>query len=289
MAARPVAVHCAELLPCTAPSCDHLAIAGEVAGMVAGTLGACLAPIAHGPALAATPGAAANGAVSGLINRLGRQSAHCVLTIGQAALLLSVDFRAALALTDRAYGGSGEVPNPLPASLPMSADLTLRQFQDSLCHGLATGFAHLPTPPAVNRRGCDLGRLDPFRGRNDCVTIDLAVAQDGHDPWTVTLAASLPDLERLADALATPAAPKAASRTPADPLDGPLADLPLLARAVLGEARLPLSRLARLAPGDLLPLSIARHVPLRIGETIVAHGAIGSHDDRVALQIVRTP
>jgi flagellar motor switch protein FliM len=35
----------------------------------------------------------------------------------------------------------------------------------------------------------------------------------------------------------------------------------------------------------VLPVSVARHVPLRVGEATIAHGTVGTLDDRVAVQI----
>jgi flagellar motor switch protein FliM len=68
----------------------------------------------------------------------------------------------------------------------------------------------------------------------------------------------------------------------------PFADLPMAASATLVDMAVPLHRLANLAPGAVLPIKVARSVPLRIGETVVARGAIGEIDDQVALQINQT-
>jgi flagellar motor switch protein FliM len=68
-------------------------------------------------------------------------------------------------------------------------------------------------------------------------------------------------------------------------LDSPFADITLTLEAVLSEMRVPLSSIAALAPGQTLPIPVARAVPLRVGGTIVARGTVGELDDRVALQI----
>lgn len=51
--------------------------------------------------------------------------------------------------------------------------------------------------------------------------------------------------------------------------------------------RVPLARIAALRPGQVLPVSVARQVPLSIGGEIVAQGTLGEVDDRVALQIIQ--
>jgi flagellar motor switch protein FliM len=37
----------------------------------------------------------------------------------------------------------------------------------------------------------------------------------------------------------------------------------------------------------VLPVSVARAVPLRVGETTIAHGSVGAVDERVAVQITQ--
>ena len=48
---------------------------------------------------------------------------------------------------------------------------------------------------------------------------------------------------------------------------------------------LPVSAIAALVPGQILPVTVARNVPLWIGETQIAHGTIGALDERIAVQI----
>jgi flagellar motor switch protein FliM len=74
-------------------------------------------------------------------------------------------------------------------------------------------------------------------------------------------------------------------RPPADPTSEPFGDLPLGLSAVLVDMRIPFSVIANLKPGMILPVAVARQVPLRVGEATVAHGTVGTMDDRVAVQI----
>ena len=286
VAERALAHHCQELLPAAAPERDLAALATELGHAIARELPPYVASIASGGEIKIICGEASRTNTTAFINRLGRGAAHCVVDVAGGALLITLDHGAALALTDRAYGGTGEVPDPLPENLPYSADLTLRQLQGALCTGLAKAFPDSPEP-AINRRGEDLGRLDPFRGKAECLHFELVVQQEEREPWTLVLAASLPDTNRLVDAAGGTAAHQLTVRGAADPLAEPFGDLPLPAAAVLAEMHLPLARISALAAGDIIPLSIARQVPLQIGGVTMAHGTIGSQDDRVALQIIR--
>jgi len=55
--------------------------------------------------------------------------------------------------------------------------------------------------------------------------------------------------------------------------------------AVLVDMRIGFSQLSALKVGDVLPVAVARSVPLKIADTTIAHGTIGEVDDRVAVQI----
>ena len=67
----------------------------------------------------------------------------------------------------------------------------------------------------------------------------------------------------------------------------PFAGIPLPLRAILIDMAMPVSTLANLAPGTVIPVSVARSVPLMVGDQVIAHGSVGSMDDRTALQLAR--
>lgn len=64
-----------------------------------------------------------------------------------------------------------------------------------------------------------------------------------------------------------------------------LDDVRLSARTVLARPNLKLSELVALKPGDVIPIHIARHLPLLIDERVFAHGSIGEQDGCVAFMI----
>jgi flagellar motor switch protein FliM len=77
----------------------------------------------------------------------------------------------------------------------------------------------------------------------------------------------------------------AGPRVAADPMSDPYASLPITLTAVLVDMAIPFSKLASLRPGDVLPVAVARAVPLKAGERVIATGTIGEYEDRVAVQI----
>jgi len=57
------------------------------------------------------------------------------------------------------------------------------------------------------------------------------------------------------------------------------------ARTVLARPNLKMSELVALKPGDVIPIHIARNLPLLIGDRVFAHGSIGEQDGCAAFMI----
>ncbi len=288
LAERALAQHCAELIPAALPDRDLLVDTAALARDLSSALCKTMLSVASGSTIRVICSEAARCKTSAFVKGLGTSKAHCRLEMeGGAAILLSVDHGAIHALTDRAYGGTGEVAeqsssDPAPG-LPLSADLTLQQLE--LTWRDALGRA-LPAARdlTISGRGSDLVRLDPFRGQGQCVNFEFSVEQEGHRPWSITFAACPRDLEQVLECHAQMGSESAALPVSADPMAEPFGDIVLPARAVLAETTVSLARASALAIGDVIPLAIAREVPLLIGRSVIMRGSIGAQNDCVALQ-----
>lgn len=210
-------------------------------------------------------------------------AANSLFGLGSASLLASFDAGAVLRMIDRAFGGKGQTPTPLPAAFPASAGVVIRQLEGMIAQGFAASTSASLEP--LRRHG-DLGELDAYPQATPLAVLTLSVSEAGADAWPIRIALPLAVLAGLvgegAQAQARPAAPRQTN-----PAEEPYCDLPLTLSAVIVDMRLPMSALTQLQPGTLLPVSVARNVPLRIGDKTIAHGAIGSVDDRVAIQITQ--
>lgn len=71
-------------------------------------------------------------------------------------------------------------------------------------------------------------------------------------------------------------------------LAAPFDDLPLQLRAILVDMSMPVSKLSALAPGQVIPVPVARNIPLVSGTHTLAHGAIGTMEDRVAVRLTQS-
>ena len=289
VAERALASHCpallrpgpgpADLLPALARTAERLAKAlrGALAPMLGGEppMVACEAPVEIDWADYAASNA-------GLV-------AHSLFGAGAQAmrLLASVDAEAVLRLVDRAFGGPGEPPHPLPRELPLSAELMVQRLETVVAGRLGAALGS-DDPAAIRplRRDTSLAQLQPFADAPRLAVLTLTVTEGTRAPWAIRVAFPF---ETLADLFGHGERPPVASGSagPADPLGEPFGDMPMPISAVLVDVALPLSAISGLEVGQILSVPIARSVPLRVAGQTVAHGSIGAVDDRVAVQLTQ--
>lgn len=217
-------------------------------------------------------------------------AANCLFSAGAGAgagaapFLVVIDAAAVFALVDRAFGGAGLPPETTPRAFPLAAELAIERLEALLGQAIATALGGKAEAIHPLRRDGDLAQLAPFASDTMLAVLSLKIEEASRATWTIDLAFPLATLETLFASGDQPA-PRTAPRTP-DPHAEPFATLPLQLLAVLVDMALPLSALSQLEVGHVLPVMVARRVPLRIGDVTVAHGSIGAADDRVAIQIL---
>jgi len=288
VAERAVAQHCAELVR-TAPGPAELsARLNEAAARLARTLAPALAPLAGGKGLVVKPREARETSELEISLLIPGLAANTLFGVGPEAqpLIVSVDAGAVLRMVDRTFGGRGAAPEKLPEEFPGSAGLMIARIEALLGAQLSAALG-LPAdaPLAALRRSGVLDDLQAFPGIDTLIMLELQVVEAGGESWPITIA--LPATTLTALFAGTPAATPRARRA-ADPLAEPFAAVPLDLSAVLVDMRMSMKVLAALRPGALLPVAVARQVPLRIAATdgpTLATGTVGAAEDRVALQI----
>lgn len=284
VAERRAAQHCQELLrrgPEPADLLPALARAGErlarsLAPEFAGLLGS------EAPTVAVA--APTERSEAELIDDAGPLAANCLLAtaVPGVSLLASIDGQAALRLVDRAFGGKGEAAGPLPEHFPLSAQLMIQRLEQMIARALGAALGQ--DELRVVKRDHRLAELAPFPAGARLAVLAVEVMEGARKPWKLLLALPLAHLPKL---LGGGDGPAAAPRGPADPAAAPFADVPLPLTATLVDMRMPLSVLAALEPGTVLPVSVARAVPLSIGGAVLARGSVGNADDRVALKLTQ--
>lgn len=284
-AERPLARHCPELLREGPGSADLLPLLAAAGDRLAGQLAVTLAPVTgHGKEVQVTAAAPRMAELADITRAAGAPRADALVRLGERGhAVLSISGRAVLGLLDRAFGGSGRVSDPLPEKLPVSAQLLADRIAQAVCQALQET---LPDAPAALASGAgDAAPLFGIAPAAPMIALDFTVSAGPAEPWQLTLAieeAALPGL--LGPGRGRPSGAQTA-RIPNDPLAGPFAAMPLALRATLIDMQVPFSTVASLEPGMMLPVAVARSIPLSIGGKTIARGSIGALDERVAVQI----
>lgn len=279
--------HCKELLG-SGPSIDELVPALSLIGeRLARALGTGLARLSGDDAPVVRVGMPMDGTLASIQAELDGLASHSLLAVGTESLPMLATFEAApvFRLVDRAFGGRGEVPHPLPESFPLSAELLITRIESTVAHALSAAFGG-DTQHAVRpmRRETSLRQLAPFDRHEDLLRLTLDIEETGCEPWSLSLAFPQATLGSLITVPRHPRNSQATAPVP-DPAAEPFASMPLPVRAVLVDMTVGFSRLSGLKPGDVLPVAVARSVPLKVGDRVIASGTVGELDDRVAVQI----
>lgn len=282
------AKHCAELLG-TGPSIDELVPALSALGeKLARVLPARLSQFSGGEPPLVRIGMPMDCTLGQIQSEIENLASHTLLAVGPKGLPMLATFEAApvLRLIDRTFGGRGVAPEPLPESFPLSAELMLVRMEEAIAGALTAalggGDEHTVRPL---RRDTSLRYLNPFDRRAELLQLSLEVEEPGIEPWSFSIAFPQPT---LAAALAVPRYPaRPRKHTVADPASEPFGSMPVPVTAVLVDMTIGFSRLSSLKPGDVLPVAIARSVPLQVDGRTIASGTIGEVEDRVAVQIAQ--
>ena len=231
------------------------------------------------------------------LRRIGPLAANSLIRCGASAetALLSFDFATAIALTDRSFGGDGRVSGHVPEALPRSAALLVEEAACVIA-GAITAASHGDMPPPagastsgeVIARSESAARLKPFALEAQAFFFVIEIANRQGCTWRAALAVAGERMARLLPGGGRRPRPRG-PRGAASPFAAPFADVPLALHVVLAEFDLSLTRLQSLGPGDMIPLAMGRQVPLLAGETLVAHGSVGTAEDRMAIRLTRIP
>ena len=286
-AERKAAQHCAQLLRSGPEPIDPVpafARLGErIARQIAPLLGELLG--AEAPTvIAQRPSELSE---IGLLEQVGPLAANSLLAPGApgVTLLASVDGTAVLRLVDRAFGGTGEERGPPPIAFPLSAELMIQRLEAVITQSLGEALGHGEVRTV--RRDASLSELAPFPAGAKLSAFQLEVLEGTKAPWKLTYALPLAMLTKLLGSGDGSANVGSSAPRASNPAAAPFADVPIPVTATLVDMQISLAVIAALEPGSVLPVAVARAVPLAIGAATIARGTIGAQDDRVAVSLTQ--
>jgi len=205
---------------------------------------------------------------------------------------LRIDAELVSTLVDRFYGGAGpRMARARQEFTPTEARLIAR-LSDQIVKALAESWADIvPLEPVLAGRETNVAQaaimvgdaevlVQAFEvdlGERDRRSIEIVYPRDGFAG--IEMMAGERGGDRAQD-LAGPSDPAWQAR-----LGARLEEVRLPARTVLARPNLRMAELVALKPGDVIPIHIARSLPLLIGDRVFAHGTIGEQDGCAAFMI----
>jgi len=139
---RPAAHHARELVgaePAIEDMVPALSLLGE---KLVRLLPAALARVSGGDPPQVRIGMPIDCRLAAIQGEIETYAAHSLLAMGPQGLplLTTMEAPVVLRLLDRAFGGRGMVPDPLPDTLPLSAELLLARLDEAICGALGSAL-----------------------------------------------------------------------------------------------------------------------------------------------------
>jgi len=282
-------MHCEELVARPVERADGLGRFAQLGDALAPLFAAKLEPLFTAGAWQARVTSCELVASEALAERIGPVAGNFLLPVGDAGGRLFASFAlppigARLA---RMFGGDPAGEGAVFGSrVPSSVVMLLRRLERALNEALGECLDEaVMRSDDTARFEVDLARLGSFPPRTQAALLALRFTASEGAPIDVLVACRKSMLARLL-AHFQPAGASSARVLPqfAHPAMGAI---PLPLRVQLAELKLSAKRLMSLRPGQMLPISVARSVPLMVQGKRVATGSVGEQDDRIALQIER--
>lgn len=291
IAEKVAAQHCDDLLRSTQQTFDPLAELARLGEKLPEQLERQLSGLCAGAKVRVDTGEATEIPAGLNGDKRGEPMLHSMIAVGprEVMMVASLPQRAMVGLVDLALGGSGRDTELPSGKLPMSARMMFGRLEKAVAEALAAamGFSDRTMVKPKNA-GAGADNETPFAGFKRIV-LPVTVTVGEADGWELGFVFPGSAVAKLfADSGSKRAKPGPVEQaTRPDPLAEPFGGIPLPIKAVLVDMPMLLSKLSRLKPGTVIPVSVARNVPLYAGEEIVALGSVGEVDDCAALQLTR--
>jgi flagellar motor switch protein FliM len=206
----------------------------------------------------------------------------------KGAILLRIEPDFVSRLVDASYGGSGAQAPRRAREFTATEESLLGRLSEALIGALAEAWAEIvPVRPQLRARETNVG----FAGLAKADEM-VALARFTISPWpghstVVEFVYPVAGLRSIEPELAATSREDVTAKTGEwrARLGCAVGEVRIEARTVLARPELSLAELMQLKAGDIIPVSLSRHVPLIVAGRRVALGTVGEHDGRAALKI----
>lgn len=192
-----------------------------------------------------------------------------------------------LQLVDIFYGGKGQLAAEREELTDAEERFAARLGRD-IGQQLAAAWADkLGLAPELDCVTTDPAKLAAVRGDDELIVQHFTLRGAPFEGRTIACAYPLAALRGIAGAEPMPDMPSASAADPkwAGALNKVLKDVRLPVRSVLARPEISLIKLLALEVGDVIPLSMPRHVPMTVAGRSFAFGSIGEANGNAAIMI----
>ena len=206
---------------------------------------------------------------------------------GVGAATLVVDGRFACELLDLFFGGTGAAPQPLPSDFTPAGEALLARIAGQTAAALTAAWEPLSriafAPLSIDGGATTLPAMD---GDDAAIVTRFGLAAAGAKPAFVDILYPVAAMKPHGSALTG----KVLDKAEPDPkwrnaLTRAVMGVRFPIRSVLAEPVVPLSRLATLKPGDVIPISFGADVPVMVGTDCLGAGTVGTSNGRAAVRL----
>jgi flagellar motor switch protein FliM len=208
----------------------------------------------------------------------------------KGSILVRIDPEFVSRLVDAFYGGSGTQSPRRAREFTATEESLLGRLTEALIGALAEAWSEIvPVRPQLRARETNAA----FAG---LATADemVAITRFTIAPWPghatiVEILYPVAGLRSIEPELAAKSHEDVTAKTSEwrEKLGSAVGEIRIEARTVLARPELSLAELMQLRAGDIIPVSLSKHVPLIVAGRRIALGTVGEHDGRAALKIER--
>lgn len=202
-------------------------------------------------------------------------------------LYISASRTLVLQLVDIFYGGKGQLIADREDLTDAEERFSARLGRDMALQLAAAWRDKLVLDPELDVVTADINKIMPQRGAEELVVQRFTIKGAPFDGRTILCAYPLSAMRGIASAEPIIEPNSETSRDPSwtNTLHKAVKNVRLPVRSVLARPEIPLVKLLSLEVGDIIPLTIPRHVPVTVAGRRFASGNIGESNGNVAIMI----